>query len=122
MESVAQISFRYGPTERLKTAFHSIVTPWPCLSEDFRNVDGCRRTDHPEAGRAPAPPPATHLRLALAAAPALPRADRGAVRLRGAFPQGTGAPRFAHDELHRAGDHAGRPRFDRRGDDLEPAD
>ena len=65
--------------------------------------------------------PDADLRLALAAAAALCRADRGAGRLCGAVPEGAVAPVRPRLRLQRAADHAGGARPDRRGDDLQPA-
>src|SRR5215213_4508032 len=61
------------------------------------------------------------LRLALAAAAAVPGADRGPGRVRVPVRQGTVAPDPRSAEPGRAADHADRAWPDRRCDDLQPA-
>src|SRR5690606_36632309 len=78
---------------------------------------------HVAAHAAPSaqPPFVPDLRLALAAAAAIPGPDPGAVRLRVPVRQGTLAPGPRRAEHGRAADHADRAGPDRRGDDLQPA-
>src|SRR5690606_26651735 len=78
---------------------------------------------HDAAPYAPPAQPALvpDLRLALAAAAAVPGPDPGAVRLRVPVRQGTLAPGPRRAEHGRAADHADRAGPDRRGDELQPA-